>query len=202
MATTDLRRKASTIGWYLALTTLSVLVLFPVYMTLVRALSNPREYLLEGLPLYPVATDWGVFGDAWDLGDMGGRMLLSFVVTIVIVAAQLVTSLLAAYAFAFLRFPLKRLTFAIFMATLLLPLEVTLLPNVQTMRELGWFDSYQGLISPFAAAASTGTLRPAWLAACRSRAVGTASNWRLRTSTPSSRRSPTTRACTAWRTPA
>lgn len=153
MATTDLRRKAAALGWYLVLTGLSLLVLFPVYMTLVRALSNPREYLLAGLPLYPVATDWGVFGDAWDLGDMGGRMLLSFVVTLIIVGAQLATSLLAAYAFAFLRFPLKRFLFLLCMATLMLPIEVTLLVNLGTMRELGWMNSLQGLTFPFLASA-------------------------------------------------
>ena len=70
-----------------------------------------------------------------------------------ITALQVLTSVLAAYAFAFLRFPFKRVVFAVFMATLLLPLEVTLLPNLQTIRDLGWFDSYQGLIVPFAAAA-------------------------------------------------
>ena len=71
-----------------------------------------------------------MFGEAWDQGDLGDAMLRSLVVTIVITGAQLVTSVLAAYAFAFLHFPFKRLVFALFMATLLLPLEVTLLANV------------------------------------------------------------------------
>ena len=48
-----------------------------------------------------------------------------------------VTSILAAYAFAFLRVPVPaRLLFALFMATLMLPIEVTLIPNVQTIRDL------------------------------------------------------------------
>jgi sn-glycerol 3-phosphate transport system permease protein len=148
-----LRRTVGQAGWYLLLSTLSVLVLFPVYMTLVRALSNPREYLLEGLPLFPVAVEWDVFSRAWDLGDLGGRMLLSLVVTTIIVAAQLATSVLAAYAFAFLRFPLKRVLFLACMATLMLPIEVTLLVNLSTMRELGWMNSLQGLTAPFLATA-------------------------------------------------
>ena len=57
-------------------------------------------------------------------------------------AGQLVTSLLAAYAFTFLRFPLRRVLFAVFMATLMLPIEVTLIPNVQTIRSLDWLNSY------------------------------------------------------------
>jgi sn-glycerol 3-phosphate transport system permease protein len=70
-----------------------------------------------------------------------------------ITAGQVVTSILAAYAFAFLRFPFKNLLFAVFMGTLLLPLEVTLLANVQTIRELGWVNANVGLVLPFAATA-------------------------------------------------
>ncbi len=139
--------------WYLVLTSLSILVLFPVYMTLVRALSTPAAYVREGQPLYPVAVQSDVFARAFDLGNLGPKLLISAVVTIVIVAAQLATALLAAYAFAFLDFFAKRVVFAVFMATLMLPIEVTLIPNVQTIRSLGWIDSYPGLVAPFLATA-------------------------------------------------
>jgi sn-glycerol 3-phosphate transport system permease protein len=139
--------------WYVVLTTLSVVVLFPVYMTLVRALSTPAVYAREGQPLYPVAVQWGVFARAFELGDLGPKLVTSAVVTLIIVAAQLVTSIFAAYAFAFLRFPLRRVLFVVFMATLMLPIEVTLIPNVQTMRTLDLFNSFPGLTLPFLATA-------------------------------------------------
>jgi sn-glycerol 3-phosphate transport system permease protein len=139
--------------WYLVLSLLSVLVLFPVWMTLVRALSTPVIYVREGLPIYPVAIQWDVFSRAWDLGDLGAKIRVSTVMTFVIVAAQLVTSLLAAYAFSFLRFPFRRVLFLVFMATLMLPIEVTLIPNVQTIRGIGWLNSYPGLVAPFMATA-------------------------------------------------
>jgi sn-glycerol 3-phosphate transport system permease protein len=75
------------------------------------------------------------------------------VVTFLITFGQVFTSVLAAYAFAYLRFPFKRVIFAVFMATLLLPIEVTLLPNVHTVRDLDWFNSFQGLAVPFMATA-------------------------------------------------
>jgi sn-glycerol 3-phosphate transport system permease protein len=140
-------------AWYVVLSLLSLLVLFPIWMALVRALSTPAVYVREGLPLYPVGVQWDVFSRAWDLGNLGDKVRISVVVTFVIVAGQLITSLFAAYAFAFLRFPFKRLIFVIFMATLMLPIEVTLIPNVQTIRELGWFNSYLGLSIPFVATA-------------------------------------------------
>jgi sn-glycerol 3-phosphate transport system permease protein len=141
------------LGWYLGLSALSVVVLFPIYMTLVRALSTPRSYLRQGHPLAPVDVQWDVFSRAWTEGDLGRRFLVSAVVTLAIALAQLVTSVLAAYAFTFLRFPGRRLAFVAVMATLMLPIEVTLIPNVETMRSLGWLNSYQGLAAPFLATA-------------------------------------------------
>ena len=139
--------------WYVVLTFLAILVLFPVYMTLVRALSTPAAYVREGQPLYPVEIQSDVFRRAWDQGDLGAKIGVSAVVTFVIVAGQLTTSILAAYAFAFLDFPFKRTLFVVFMATLMLPIEVTLIPNVDTIRELSWLNSYPGLAAPFLATA-------------------------------------------------
>jgi sn-glycerol 3-phosphate transport system permease protein len=139
--------------WYVVLTLLAIVVLFPIYMTLVRALSTPAVYVREGQPLYPVSIEWNVWSRAWDLGNLDDKIAVSVVVTVIIVCGQLVTSTLAAYAFAFLEFPLKRLLFLVFMATLMLPIEVTLIPNVQTIRELGWLNSYQGLSVLFLATA-------------------------------------------------
>ena len=140
------------LGWYVLLTLLSLLVLAPVYFLVVRAISDPSKAFTSSL-LTPQGIRFDGFSEAWRRGNLGGALARSLVVTFGITALQVTTSVLAAYAFAFLRFPLKRLAFAVFMATLLLPLEVTLLPNLHTMRDLGWFDSYQGLIIPFAASA-------------------------------------------------
>lgn len=138
---------------YLVMTVVSVIVLFPVWMTLVRALSLPIPYLRDGLPPYPVDVQWSVFRDAWTEGSLGRSFLVSVVVTLVITVAQLVTSVLAAYSFAFLRYPLKRLLFALTVATLLLPIEVTLVVNARTIRSWDWLNSIQGLTGPFLATA-------------------------------------------------
>ena len=139
--------------WYVVLSVLSVLVLFPIYMTLVRALSTPVTYILRGQPLYPVDIQWGIFRRAWVEGGLGSKMTISAVVTVTIVVAQVATALLAAYAFTFLRFPFRRVLFAVFMATLMLPIEVTLIPNVQTIRSWHLLNSYPALALPFLATA-------------------------------------------------
>ena len=150
--------------WYLLLSLLSLLVLAPIYFLFVRAISDPSEAFTSSV-FTPQGVRWDGFSEAWTRGNLGGALLRSVVVTVAITSLQVVTSVLAAYAFAFLRFPRRPVVFAAFMATLLLPLEVTLLPNLHTMRELGWFDSYQGLIVPFAAAAfGTFLIRQGFLA--------------------------------------
>ena len=59
--------------------------------------------------------------------------------------------MLAAYAFAFLTFPFKRTLFVVCLATLMIPLEVTFITNLDTITSLGWFNSYAGLSIPFLA---------------------------------------------------
>lgn len=141
------------LGWYVVLSLLALLVLFPVWMILMRALSQPISYLTAGQPARPVDPEWDVFARAFSEGNLGRKLMISAAATVIIAAAQVTTSVLAAYAFAFLRFPFRRTIFAIFMATLMLPIEVTLIANVETVRSLGWFNSLQGLTAPFLAAA-------------------------------------------------
>ena len=140
-------------GAYVLLSALALVVLFPIWMTIVRALSAPIPYITSGQPVYPIQPEWDIFSRAWARGDMGRHLAISAVMTVIITSAQVVTSVLAAYAFAFLRFPLKNLLFAVFIATLMLPIEVTLIPNTETIRSLGWLNTFQGLSVPFLATA-------------------------------------------------
>src|SRR5690606_27514068 len=116
-----------------------------------RSTSTPAWWLATIAVV--VAFGAAVWNQGWDQARLGPAMTRSLVVTVLITVAQVLTSILAAYAFAFLRFPAKTLLFALFMGTLLLPIEVTLLANVQTIRELGWINSNAGLVVPFAATA-------------------------------------------------
>ncbi|MCB1012613.1 MAG: carbohydrate ABC transporter permease [Microthrixaceae bacterium] len=140
-------------GWYISLTLLAVVVLFPIYMLVIRAISDPISFINAGQPLHIVSAQWDVFSRAWSDAGLARAMGVSAVATIVIMGAQFMTSVLGAYAFAFLEFPLKKLLFAIVIGTLLLPIEVTLVANIQTVRSLGWLNSVQGLTFPFLATA-------------------------------------------------
>jgi sn-glycerol 3-phosphate transport system permease protein len=147
------RHRAATVGWYSVLTVLSLVILFPIYMLALRAVSAPLAYIAEGQPLRPVDPEWDVFSRAWADAGLGRAMAISAAVTLVVMSAQFLTSVMAAYAFAFLEFPFKRLMFAVVIGTLLLPIEVTLIANVRTIRDLGWLNSVHGLSVPFLATA-------------------------------------------------
>ena len=102
-------------------------------------------------PLFPTNPQWHDYSAAWNGGQMSKYMATSAIMTAIIVVGQLVTSILAAYAFAFLRFPFKRTLFVICLATLMIPLEVTFITNLDTITSLHWFNTYEGLSIPFLA---------------------------------------------------
>ncbi len=139
------------VGRYLLLFFVAFIVLFPIYVAVVAAL-KPGNKVLDN-PLVPGPVTLDVLREAWTEGRLGRYLWNSTVVAVIVLIVQMVTSVLSAYAFAFLRFPLKNVLFAIFLATLLVPLEVTLVVNRRTVDSLGWLNTYQGLAAPFLATA-------------------------------------------------
>ena len=142
---------AGRIGRYALLCLVMFVVLFPIYTTVVAALKPGSEVLKN--PLLPTAVTFDVLIDAWNEGRLGRYLLNSFVVAFAVTIAQVVTSVLAAYAFAILEFPGKRAVFVVFVATLLVPAEATIVVNLDTIDNLGWLNTYQGLAVPFLATA-------------------------------------------------
>ena len=139
------------VGRYVLLGVVSVVVLFPVYTTVIASL-KPGDKVLQN-PLLPDAFTLDVLREAWNAGRLDQYLWNSFVVAVVVTVCQVVTSLLSAYAFAFLRFPGRNVLFVAFLATLLVPLEATMVVNRDTVDALGWLNSYQGLAVPFLATA-------------------------------------------------
>jgi sn-glycerol 3-phosphate transport system permease protein len=145
------RSPARRFGRYVLLVVVTIIVLLPIYVTLIGALKPGEELLNYPRSLVPVDLTLDVFRDAWNLGDLDRYLVNSAIMSIGIMAGQIVTSVLAAYAFTFLDFPLKRFWFIVFIATLTVPAESIVLGNVLTMQSLGWMNTYQALIVPFLA---------------------------------------------------
>ena len=145
------RRVWGKVGSYTLLTVLSIIVLFPIYITIVNSLLPAHDIFQQPPKLFPTNPQFGSYGDAWNAGHMGTYLKNSFIVTFFITIGQVLTAILAGYAFAFLEFPFKRILFVVFLATLMVPFEVTIVTNVSTISNLGWYDTYAGLAVPFLA---------------------------------------------------
>ena len=144
-------RRLRRFGSYLLLTVLAFIVLFPIYITVVNSLLRPIDIASRPPKFFPFHPQWSSYSKAWNDGNMSEYLKNSFIVTTIITVGQVVTAILAGYAFAFLEFPFKRLLFYVFLATLMVPFEVTIVANVQTINSLGWYDTYLGLAVPFLA---------------------------------------------------
>lgn len=94
---------------------------------------------------------WLNYVEAWKSAPFGQFFFNSIFTTVIIVVVQLISSVLAAYAFARLRFKGKNILFVLVMATMMIPIQVTFIPNFLIIKQLDWFDTYLALTLPFAA---------------------------------------------------
>jgi sn-glycerol 3-phosphate transport system permease protein len=145
------RRVAGLVARYTLLTVLAIVVLFPLYITVVNSLLTPQQIAAQPPKFFPTNPQWSSYSKAWNAGHFGTYLANSFIVTTIITLGQIVTAVLAGYAFAFLRFPFKRTLFVVFLATLMVPFEVTIVTNVTTISNLGMYNTYAGLAVPFLA---------------------------------------------------
>ena len=144
----DTVRGARKVGRYTTLVVLSAIVLFPIYAVLLQALKSGPDSFDHPRSLLPVDLTFDTIRSAWRIGNLDRLLLNSLFVSLAVTIGVIVTSVLAAYAFAFLNFPLKKAVFALFISTMLVPAEVTVLINYNTADSLGWTNSYLGLIVP------------------------------------------------------
>jgi len=138
-----------------------IIVAFPIYYTLVASTMTSAEILKPPISLLPGGHFLENYGDALSggvekvVGVSLERMLWNtIVVSVVIAAGKIVISFLSAYAIVFFRFPLRMVFFWMIFITLMLPVEVRILPTYKVAVDLGMIDSYAGLTLPLMASAT------------------------------------------------
>jgi sn-glycerol 3-phosphate transport system permease protein len=138
-----------------------LIVAFPIYYTFVASTLTLQQILRPPLPLLPGSQFFENYGEALfgGVGRIGGVpvSLLLFNTTVValgIAIGKIIISLLSAYAIVFFRFPLRMFFFWTIFITLMLPVEVRILPTYKVMVDLGLIDTYTGLILPLIASAT------------------------------------------------
>jgi len=122
---------------------------FPLYWMLVTSLTPSSGLFASDARLLPKWSEIGVYRDAFHGTSVTTWVRNSAIVAVTITFGQLLTSSMAAYAFARLRFRGRSSLFALYLATLIIPSQVTLIPNYLIVRDLHWHNTYVGLIAPF-----------------------------------------------------
>ncbi|MER8554653.1 sn-glycerol-3-phosphate ABC transporter permease UgpE [Mesorhizobium sp. M0976] len=138
-----------------------LIVVFPIYYTFVASTHTLQTILRPPLPLLPGDQLWNNYSEALfgGIGRIGGisvgRLLLNTTIMALGVAVgKIFISILSAYAIVFFRFPLRMTFFWLIFITLMLPVEVRILPTYKVMVDLGMIDTYAGLIIPLIASAT------------------------------------------------
>ena len=138
-----------------------VLVLFPVYVAIVASSLPLRDILDAPMTLGPGPDLLTNYRDALARGTAGtnsqpvaAMMLNSLVMALAIAIGKIAISLPSAYAVTFFRFPLRRLCFWVIFVTLMLPVEVRIIPTYKIAADLGLIDTYPGLVLPLIASAT------------------------------------------------
>ena len=133
-------------GRILLLAAACLVMAAPFLWMAATSLMSQLEVFSSGrlLPRTPL---WSNYPDALTAQPFARYFLNSLVFAAAVVAGQVVTATTAGYAFARFDFPGRDRVFMLFLATMMVPAVIVLIPRFLMIDALGWIDSYQGLIS-------------------------------------------------------
>ena len=147
------RRRLGDRGLDALMVLVALIVLFPLLYALGTSLKTAGEVNQYPPSLVPRVVDLSNYPAALRVAPIARFLLNSLIQSGAVMLGQLVTSALAAFAFSYIEFRGRQILFFLFLSTLMIPAEVTLIPNYLTIRSLGWLNSYPALVAPFLATA-------------------------------------------------
>lgn len=127
------------------------LLFFPVLYAVSIGFMTPDD--IQSRHLLPSAFSFRNFVNVFSKVPILLYIKNSFIVSATVMAGQLIVSCLAAYAFVFLRFKGRNIIFFLFISTMLIPWEATMIPNYLMVQQFGWTNTLTGLSVPFFAMA-------------------------------------------------
>ncbi len=156
------RRPGLTLLSHLVLVLGILIVAFPIYLAFVASTHTREEIVKVPMPVTPgshMVDNYkaALSGSGSSQGSSApvARMLwVSLVTALVISLGKIAISLLSAFAIVYFRFPFKKLVFWMIFITLMLPVEVRILPTYKVLSDLGMLNTYAGLTIPLIASAT------------------------------------------------
>ena len=159
------RPRIGSIAKHLVLILVAAIVAYPFYFMVTSSFKDTLEAIQTPPTIFPNELHPENYADAWSRAPWGRYFINTIFVSISVTILELIVACLAAYAFARMKFGGKGILFTVFLATLMIPGEATLIPKYVLMSPsrvacaglpcLGWFDTYQVQIVPFIASAFT-----------------------------------------------
>lgn len=156
------QKRSNDITGYAGLILVVLVIGLPMFWMLSGSLKTLREINTFPPQWIPISWRWANYKEAWEAVPFGRFYINSLIITFFGASSQIICGTLCAYAFAFLRFPGKNVLFLVVLGALMVPGEVTILPNFlffgNTVRDWfgldkNWINTYQAIILPGAGTA-------------------------------------------------
>lgn len=144
-------RHVRNITFYIFVSLLGFVMIYPILWMAASSLKSETEIFNNAMSLIPSELLWGNYLKGWEgFGGIGFGTFFknSALITIIVVVGSLITGSLVAYGFARLEFKYKGILFAGLMATIMLPMQITLIPQYIMFHKIGWVNTYYPLIVP------------------------------------------------------
>lgn len=141
-----LRRPGTIVLWYVVLGLLSIPFVFPFWWMITSSLKSSTEIFAFPPTLLPTTWRWQNFVDVFTYQPFARHYFNSLYIAVVVTTSTIFISSLAGYAFARIKFKGKTLIFLVLLSALMMPTEVTIIPNFFLMSSLGLVDTHIPLI--------------------------------------------------------
>lgn len=133
------------------------IIIFPIYLAFIASTHEQAALVSPPMPLLPGDQFWANYQEALASGvnvPVWKMLLNSMVMSLGITIGKIVISLLSAFAIVYFNFRFKMFFFWMIFITLMLPVEVRIVPTYQVIADFGMLNSYSGLIFPLIASAT------------------------------------------------
>lgn len=142
--------RMSTVVLHIVLVLGACMMALPFVWMVLSSLKDLSQVFVVPPKWIPDPFIWSNYKDSLTALPFGRAYFNSFYINIIVVVSQLVTCSMAAYAFAKITFPFREPLFILFLATMMVPGQVTIIPLYLIMKNIGWLDTHLAIIVPSA----------------------------------------------------
>jgi ABC-type glycerol-3-phosphate transport system permease component len=138
---------------HLVILSASVMIGLPFFWMIATSFKNDVEVGLFPPVWFPQQLMFSNYTEVWNSAPFDMFFVNSFITTFAGLILEVIIGSLSAYAFARIEFPHRDALFMVVLATMMIPGEMALVPNFITLKNLGWINTYQGIVIPYVSSA-------------------------------------------------